>query len=68
MPIVAPNWTRKSYGKRVDLLRISPSRYRVYVDGKPLAAVYDHKTTGHMVALAIADALREIEQPKAEEA
>ena len=60
--ISTPNlssWTSRAIGPRVDILRVKPMTFRVYVDGKPLSRLYTHPKTAETVALAIIEALRE---------
>jgi len=59
---VGDRWLKRSYGARVDLLRVAPSTWRIYLDGKPMNQLHTHKVTAHKVALGIAEALNSEEE------
>lgn len=48
--------TRVTIG-RVDVLRVSVGRWRIYVDGKPLQRIWHTEPTAQAVGMAIAEAL-----------
>lgn len=48
--------TRVTIG-RVDVLRVSVGRWRIYVDGKPLQRIWHTEPTAQAVGMSIAEAL-----------
>jgi len=56
------DWTKKAYGKRVQVERVAPMTFRLLLDGQPLHARYNHELTAHTVALAVAEAVGGVER------